>query len=169
MYGPKVVPTTTGASPGLVPERTSLVLKTAVVPDAVTVDVAPAAPTPPNTRGFQTISCAFVGLAVLTAVRVKVVVVCAVLRKDPTTVPLVNGVVSVRGLSIESVFVMFALIGRLEYEAVNDGFVTVAPISTVLPPEKVTMEKPGVNSSNDIVRQVVVAALPETGPTKQIT
>jgi hypothetical protein len=74
VYEPSVCPIVSAPNPRL--DNASPVLRTAVVPDAVTVDVAPAAPTPPKILGFHVIDCVAVGeVDPLLAVKVNVVVV----------------------------------------------------------------------------------------------
>jgi hypothetical protein len=86
----------------------------AVVPDAVTVEVAPAVPTPPKMAGCQLIVCVAVCVVPCVALKVKVVVVIVVCVKLPETVPDVYGELNTRGEPMPSVLVMFALAGVVE-------------------------------------------------------
>ncbi len=86
-----------------------LEFRTAVVPDAVAL-VAPAPPTPPNDLGSHAIAWVAVFVLVPVADNVKVQEAREELVNAPTTVPLVNGVVRTRGLSIEKVLEMLAAV-----------------------------------------------------------
>jgi hypothetical protein len=116
-------------------------LNTAVVPDAFTVEVAPAAPTPPKIAHPQLPVCVAVKVPPCVALKVNVVVAGEVFTNVPVTVPDVNGVVSVKGESIPSVLVMFALAGVTLYVAAKVGLTTDAPTSTVHPPVKLVIAK----------------------------
>jgi hypothetical protein len=138
-------PTTDANRPalGAVP---ALLLRTRLVPLAVPF-VAMADAESVQTRGRYAMACVAVRVEVPTAVKVNVTLVCDVSVKAPVTVPLVYGDTRVSGESIDAVFVMLAEDGVDEYDAVKVGFVTVAPISTVDPPEKPVIEKPAPMSS----------------------
>ena len=110
--GGQVDPAT--SAPNCIRDRMFPLLKTAVVPDAVTVDVAPAVPTPPKIAGCQLIVCVAVNVDPCVALKVNVVVVGDVCTKVPVIVPDVNGVVRFVGDEMLSVFVMFALTGVTE-------------------------------------------------------
>ena len=91
--------------------KTFPLLSTAVVPDAVTLDVAPAVPTPPKISQAQFPVCVAVNVPPCVALKVKVVAAGTVFTKVPVTVPDVNGVVRFVGDEMLSVFVMLALAG----------------------------------------------------------
>jgi hypothetical protein len=95
-------------------DSTAKLLNTAVVPDAVTVEVAPAAPTPPKISYPQLPVCVAVTVDPCVAESVKVVVSGVVCTNVPVTVPDVNGVVRFVGDEMPSVLVMFALAGVVE-------------------------------------------------------
>jgi hypothetical protein len=97
---------------------------------AVTVEVAPAVPTPPKMRGCHVYCWVAVCVEAPVAVSVTVVVAIAEWWKLPTMVPVVNGELRTSGESIESVLVMLALDGTPVYVATHVGFVTVCPSSS---------------------------------------
>ncbi len=140
-YGPNTVaggPTV--SAPIFARASTSPVLSTAVVPDAVTLEVAPVAPLPPKISQPQFPVCVAVIVVPCVALSVKVVVAGEVFTKVPVTVPEVNGVVSVVGDEILSVLVILALVGVVEYDAAKVGLTTDAPTGTVQPPVKLVIE-----------------------------
>jgi hypothetical protein len=112
LNGPKLVPTKFAAKK-LSDSVPAPPFRMALFPEAVEL-VAPAAPMPPNPRSWN----AIVWVAVLVlgpmAVNVNVTFAGDECVNPPTMVPLVNGVVKTSGLSIPSVFVIWALDGKLE-------------------------------------------------------
>jgi hypothetical protein len=125
------------------------------VPDAFTVEVAPAAPYPPKISHAQLPVCVAVNVDPCVAESVKVVVAGEVFTKVPVIVPDVNGVVRFVGEDMLSVFVMLALAGVTEYVAANEGLTTAAPTGTVQPPVKLVM-------ANAVPSEMVIVLPPVT-------
>ena len=93
MNGPNCCPTVSAPSPALA--STSDVDSTAVLPLAVTEDVAPAVPTPEKMRTFHVNVTVAVGLVTpFEAVSVNVVVVTVECVNEPDSVAEVNGALS---------------------------------------------------------------------------
>jgi hypothetical protein len=112
------------------------------VPEAV-MPVAPGVPSPPNVLAYAHTDCVAVLVEAPTAVSVNVVHPIELVGIVPVIIADVNGVASTCGELILAVFVIEAEVGVAEYAAINAGLITEAPSSTVEPPEKDVIEKPG--------------------------